>query len=65
MRYKLEITRIEPNPLYDKEKAKEARMYNYNRDMVLEHSEVENQVLTVELTEEEYKAFKKAALEIK
>jgi hypothetical protein len=58
MVYKLVITKFAPNPYYDADKA-------YDRDLTVEQPEIENRVLEVELTEEEYKAFKKSALELK
>ena len=71
MIYKLVITKIEPNSAYDAEFAKEASLNrNFGYNGITERQEnkirLENHttVLQVELTEEEYKQFKKAVLEI-
>jgi hypothetical protein len=70
--YKLVITKIEPNPKYDAdftEKTRRISSYGYNgvsQDEIDKTRELDfTEVLKVELTDEEYKAFKKAALEIK
>ncbi len=72
MTYKLVITKIEPNPNYDQQladRAKKISSFGYNgvSNMEIEKMRVNDEsiVLQVELTEEEYKQFKKSALEIK
>jgi hypothetical protein len=69
--YELVITRIEPNPNYDAEFAEKVsrnRNFGYNgvTEAEVEKTRVVNQTiaLQVELTDEEYRKFKRAALEI-
>ncbi len=72
MTYKLVITKIEDNPKYDAdfvEKTNRQSGFGYNgvTQEQIDKMRVENTtvVLQVELTEEEYKSFKKTALELK
>lgn len=73
--YKIIITKMQDNPLYDAEKAEAYRKYkaeradyyggermNFEERVMLKQIEVP--ALTVDLTDEEFKAIKKSVMEV-
>jgi hypothetical protein len=58
--YQVTITRSDPNPEYEAWEKKESRYYN----QPIPSARINVRVMEVELTDEEFQAVKKAALEI-
>lgn len=67
MSYRLSITKIIPNPNYDaeEEREKQERMNRWTgNNEIFAPATYEDKALTVEITDEEFKAIKKAVLEV-
>lgn len=60
MNYEIKITKREPNPDYKPPKTAQ-QIYRESYDIP---RELIHEVLSIEITEEQYKAIKKAALEV-
>lgn len=65
MTYKLQIFKDRPNPNYQKQLEKWENQNYYNRDIQIPEEFFQEKILECELTDEEYKAVKKACLEVK
>lgn len=66
-RYSLSVTRQDPNPAYNEAEAREIERRNmsgYSNSSYMS-PEISRQVLTVDLTEAEWIAVKRAVLEVK
>lgn len=63
--YKIYITHMEPNPNYGEEmKEYQKPSYGYNENRPIPQAYFERKALEVELTDNEFQLFKRAAVEI-